>query len=122
VSRYVWDRMAPPVVRPYFVSLGGKAVEESVTTSAAQVTLAAASPRAPARHVKNSTIATLHRRAIPCDDVTNHCRALGAARPIPAGTILAWGKSAAFGSQTSQHVMTIWCKAYARDDLAPLAQ
>src|SRR5262249_59927901 len=55
-------------------------------------------------------------------DVTNHCRALGAARPIPAGTILTWRKGAAFGSRTSQHVVTVWCKAHAGDDLAPLAQ
>src|SRR5262249_26835319 len=55
-------------------------------------------------------------------DMTNHGRALGAARPVVAGTILLWRGGAGFGGRAGQYVMTGGGKTYARDKLAPLAQ
>src|SRR5215475_6944202 len=54
--------------------------------------------------------------------MADHGRALGAARPVATGAILAGRKSPAFRRRAGQDVMTVRCKAHARNDLAPLSQ
>src|SRR5262245_31319468 len=54
--------------------------------------------------------------------MADHGRALGAARPVATGAIRAGRKSPAFRRRAGQDVMTVRCKAHARNDLAPLSQ
>src|SRR5262244_2316823 len=54
--------------------------------------------------------------------MADHGRALGAARPVATGAILAGRKSPAFRRRAGQDVVTVRCKAHARNDLAPLSQ
>ena len=55
-------------------------------------------------------------------DVADHGRALGAARPVAAGAILAGRERAAFRGRAGQDVVTVRRKAHAGNDLAALGQ
>src|SRR5262245_11042139 len=54
--------------------------------------------------------------------MANHGCALGATRPVATGAIVTGGKSATFRGRAGQDVVTVGCKAHARNDLAPFGQ
>src|SRR5262245_31137688 len=78
--------------------LGGEAIEQPVTSSTAQIILAAAAVR-PSRGMRR--IPRPRRRVVARPftvNMTNHGRALGAARPVTTGAILTSRKRATFWS------------------------
>src|SRR4051794_16369331 len=52
--------------------------------------------------------------------MTEHSRALGAARPVLAGAIFGGRERAAFLGRAGQHVVAVWREANARNDEAAL--
>src|SRR5215469_15309809 len=55
-------------------------------------------------------------------EVTEHCTALGAARPIAAGAVVACRERAAVRLRAGQQVVAIGCEADARDHSAVFGQ
>src|SRR5262245_4033258 len=54
--------------------------------------------------------------------MADHRRPLGAARPVPAGSILTGREGVAIRLRPGQHVVAIGCEANSRNDLASFAQ
>src|SRR5262249_31016780 len=84
-----------------------QAVEQAVASGASQIVLAAAA-LGPARGVRR--IPRFGRGVVartPAVDVADHGRALGAARPVAAGSILAGRKRAPVRLRAGQNVVVI---------------
>src|SRR5262249_10841336 len=78
--------------------LSREAVEQPVSASAAQITLTAASLRAARRMGRIPRPRCCIVTQPLAVDMTDHSRALRAARPVAAGSILIWRECATFGS------------------------
>src|SRR3979411_2689488 len=99
-----------------------EAVEQAVAAGAPQSALAPAAA-GPARGMRR--LPRLRRIVVPqplAIDMADHCRALGAARPVATGPVLAGSKRTAIRLRAGQDIVIIGRVADAGDDCAALGQ